>query len=192
MYLANDFDCTGLDLHTEMLTVAKKNVPKATFVQANMTNFSLTNKVDVILCMYSAVGLVRTYSNLEKTIKNFSSHLKNGGITIIENDSFSGSKSPLQHLKLVTAETRDIKIARMEYYRRKGNVLIEREDYMIAQRNMGTRHFADLQYVGVFELKRTMHIMGIAGLEPRFLKDALHRGNGLLLGIKRAHTPSKN
>jgi ubiquinone/menaquinone biosynthesis C-methylase UbiE len=184
MYLVNDFDCTGLDLHEEMLTVAKKNVPKATFVQANMTNFSLTNKIDVILCMYSAIGLVRTYFNLEKTIKNFSDHLKNGGITIIENDSFSYSKSPLQHIKLVTAETRDIKIARVEYYQRKGSILIEREDYMIAQRSKGISHFADLQYVGMFELKRTMHIMVQAGLKPRFLKGALHRGTGLLLGIK--------
>ena len=184
MYLVSDFDCTGLDLHEEMLNVARKNVPKATFVRANMTDFHLGNKFDVILCMFSAIGLVRTYANLEKTIKNFSNHLRNGGIIIMENDSFSYSRSPPQYMNLLTAETSDIKIARVDYYRRKGNVLIEREDYMIAQRGKGIRHFADLQYMGMFELKRTMRIMEQAGLTPKFLKGALHRGNGLLLGRK--------
>ena len=188
MYLASDFCCTGLDLHEEMLKVARKKVPNATFVRANMTDFRLRNKFDVILCMSSAIGLVRTYSNLGKTIKNFSNHLKNGGIVIIENDSFSCSRSPPLYMNLLTAETSDIKIARVDYYRRRGNVLIEREDYMIAQRGKGTRHFADLQYMGMFGLKRTMHIMEQAGLTPKFLKGALHRGNGLLLGRKSIST----
>jgi ubiquinone/menaquinone biosynthesis C-methylase UbiE len=188
-YLVSDFDCTGLDLHEEMLRIARKNVPKATFVRANMTDFRLRNKFDVILCMFSAIGLVRTYPNLEKTIKNFSNHLNNGGITIIENDSFSYSRSPPQHMNLLTAQTRDIKIARVDYYQRKGNVLIEKEDYMIAQRGKGIRHFADLQYQGRFELGRTMRIMEQAGLTPKFLKGALHRGNGLLLGRKSILAP---
>jgi ubiquinone/menaquinone biosynthesis C-methylase UbiE len=183
MYLVSDFDCTGLDLCEEMLRVARKNVPKATVVRANMTDFRLGKKFDVILCMFSAIGLVRTYRNLEKTIKNFSNHLRNGGI-IIENDSFSYSRSPPQYMDLLTDETSDIKIARVGYYQRKGNVLIEREDYIVAQRSKGIRHFADLQYMGMFELKRTMRIMEQAGLTPKFLKGALHRGNGLLLGIK--------
>jgi hypothetical protein len=63
-------------------------------------------------------------------------------------------------------------------------VLIEREDYLVAERGKGIRHYADLQYVGMFELKKTMQILERAGLEPRFLRGALHRGRGLLLGIK--------
>jgi len=189
-YLTNDFDCTGLDLHEEMLSVARKNVPKATFVQASMTEFHLSNKFDVILCMDSAIALVRTYRNLEKTVRNLSNHLKKGGIMIIDNESFFYSKSKRQYMNLVTAQTSDIKIARVEYYRRKGNVLIEREDYMIAQRGKGIRHFADLQYVGMFDLERTMRIMEQAGLRPEFLKDALHRGSGLLLGYKARASPA--
>jgi ubiquinone/menaquinone biosynthesis C-methylase UbiE len=196
MYLASDFCCTGLDLHEEMLRVARKNVPNATFVRANMTDFRLGNKFDVILCMSSAIGLVRTYSNLDKTIKNFSNNLKNGGIVIIESDSFSCSRSLPLYMNLLTAETSEVKIARVDYYRRKGNVLIEREDYMIAQSSKGIKHFADLQYVGMFELKRTMRIMEQAGLTPKFLKGALHRGNGLLLGRKsistRTFKPARN
>jgi SAM-dependent methyltransferase len=179
MHFVGDFDCTGLDLHEKMLRVARRNVPRVKFVRADMTDFRLGNKFDVILCMFSAIGLVRTYANLGKTMKNFSGHLRNGGIVIVENDSFSHSRSPPQYMNLLTAETSDVKIARFDYYRRRGNVLVEREDYMIAQRGKGIKHFADLQYVGMFELERTMRIMEQAGLTPKFLKGALHRGNGL-------------
>jgi SAM-dependent methyltransferase len=188
-YLVNDFDCTGLDLHEGMLRLARKDVPKATFIRADMTNFHIGNKFDVILCVYSAIGLVRTYRNLERTVKNFANHLKSGGIVILENDSFSYPRSPSLHMKLLTTERGYTKIAKVEYYQRKGNVLVEREDYLVAERGKGVKHYADLQLLGMFELKRTKRILERAGLEPRFLKGALHRGRGLLLGIKPTTKP---
>jgi SAM-dependent methyltransferase len=183
-YLVRDFDCTGLDLHEGMLRVARKTVPEARFLRADMTDFQLGERFDVIICMFSAIGLVRTYSNLRKTIRSFSSHLRSGGIVILENESFTYRRSPSPYLNLVTAETPDTKIARVEYYRQRGNVLIEREEYLVAQKGKGIRHFADLQYLGMFEPKKTMRIMLGAGLQPRFLKGALHSGNGVLIGIK--------
>lgn len=188
-YLVRDFECTGLDLHEGMLRVARKTVPEARFLRASMTDFRLGKRFDVIICMFSAIGLVRTYSNLRKTIRNFSNHLRSGGIVILENESFTYRKSPSPYLNLVTVETPDTKIARVEYYRQRGNVLIEREEYLVAQKSKGIRHFADLQYVGMFELRRTMRIMLGAGLEPKFLRGALRRGNGLLLGIKSPQSP---
>ena len=147
-------------------------------------DFRLRRKFDVILCLYSTICLVRTYRNLERAIRNFSSHLRRGGVIIIESDSFSHSESPLPYVNLVTAESADTKIAKLEYYQRRGNVLIEREDYLVAERGKGIRHYADLQYAGMFGLKRTTQVMEGAGLEPIFLRGALHRGVGLLLGTK--------
>jgi len=185
-YLASDFDCTGLDLHEGMLKVARKNASKVKFVRASMTDFRLGRKFDVVLCMYSAIGLIRTYQNLERTIGNFSDHLRRGGIAILENDTFTHSNSPLPHMNLSTVESGDTKIAKVEYYQRRGNILIEREDYLIAESGKGIKHYADLQYVGMFELEKTMQIMKRSGLKPIFLKGALHRSNGLLLGIKES------
>jgi ubiquinone/menaquinone biosynthesis C-methylase UbiE len=184
-YLVRDFDCTGLDLHGQMLSIARRNAPKAKFVQANMSNFRLRKEFDVILCLFGAIGLVRTYANLERTLRNFTNHLKDGGIIIVENDSYSYSKLKTDYMNLSTFQTRNIKIARAECYQRKGYVLKEEEDYLVAQRGKGIRYFRDLQYVGMFSLKRTMAIMRKLGLMPKFLKGVPHLGNGLLLGVKQ-------
>lgn len=62
-----------------------------------------------------------------------------------------------------------------------------REDYMVAQKGKGIRHFSDLQYVGLFNLRKTMRLMEKTGLRPKFLKSVLRPGNGLLLGIKQPY-----
>jgi SAM-dependent methyltransferase len=187
-YLADDFDCTGLDLYEGMLRVARKSVPRAQFVRGNMTDFHLGRKFDVILCMYGAIGLVRTYRNLQKTILNFSRHLSIGGIVIIESDSFSNSQTPSPYMNVMTAEEGNTKVAKVEYYRRKGDILVEREDYLVATGGKGIRHYSDVQYVGVFELKKTMQIFERTGLEPRYLGGVLHHDRGVLIGIRLAQS----
>jgi len=187
-FLVDDFDCTGLDLYEGMLRVARKSVPEAQFVRGNMTDFHLGRKFDIILCMYGAIGLVRTYRNLQRTILNFSKHLAIGGIVIIESDSFSNSQTPSPYMNVMTAEEGNTKVAKVEYYRRKGDMLVEREDYLVATTGKGIRHYSDLQYVGVFELKKTMHMLERAGIEPRYLGAVLYRDRGVLIGIKRAQS----
>jgi len=183
-YLVSDFDCTGIDLYEGMLKTARENVSKARFLRADMIDFRLAKRFDIILCMYSTICLVRTHRNLTRTIENFSNHLKRGGVMIVESDSFSHSESPLPYMNLVTAVTSDTKIAKLEYYQRRGNVLVEREDYLVAERGKGIKHYADLQYAGIFGLKRTMQVMVHAGLKPTFLEGALHRDVGLLIATK--------
>ena len=183
-HLVGNFDCTGLDLHEGMLRIAREKVPEARFSRANMIDFRIGRKFDIILCMYSTICLVKTYRNLERAIRNFSSHLRRGGIVIIESDSFSPSGSPLPYMNLVTAGSSDTKIAKLEYYQRRGNVLVEREDYLVAERGKGIKHYADLQYAGMFGLRKTMRVMLRAGLDPIFLEGALRRDVGLLIGTK--------
>src|SRR3990167_7289842 len=83
-YLKSNFYCTGMDISKEMLKIAKKNVKGAVFKQADIINFNINKKFDAILCLFSSIAYLKTYKNLEKSIKNFYKHLKNGGVIIIE------------------------------------------------------------------------------------------------------------
>jgi ubiquinone/menaquinone biosynthesis C-methylase UbiE len=179
-----DFDRTGIDLNERMLNIARKNSPGARYVRANMTNFRLSNKFDVILCLFSAIGYARTYSNLERTVRNFSRHLKRGGVAIIE-PWFTEETWHVGHMHFTTYDSNEIKVARLSYSGRKGNLSILNEHYLIAEQGKGIRHLQNLQYMGLFDLKRTLNMMKRAGMRAEFLKLGLSPGRGLLVGVKK-------
>ena len=49
-----------------------------------MISLDLNKKFDIITCLFSSIGYVKTYANLEKSITSFAKHLKIGGVVIIE------------------------------------------------------------------------------------------------------------
>lgn len=54
------------------------------FRRADMVNFKLDKKFDVITCLFSSIGYVKTYEKLRQTIHNFANHLRKGGVVIIK------------------------------------------------------------------------------------------------------------
>ena len=75
-YFRKRFSCTGIDINQGMLTVAKKKFKDITFKEADMINFNLNRKFDIITCLFSSICYVKTYANLHKTINNFAKHMK--------------------------------------------------------------------------------------------------------------------
>ncbi len=67
-YFKDEFSCTGIDINNEMVEVAKTKFKNVILVQGNMIHFNLKTEFDVILCLFSSIGYVKTYSNLEKTM----------------------------------------------------------------------------------------------------------------------------
>jgi len=83
-YLKKDFHCSGIDLNEGILKIARKRLPKSIkLYKKDMVNFNLNKEFDIILCLFSSIGYVKTYSYLKKTIDNFSKHLKKGGVLIV-------------------------------------------------------------------------------------------------------------
>lgn len=83
-YLSRHFDCTGLDISREMVKKAKVKVPNAQFKIANMINFKLQGKFDVITCLFSSIGYVKSFRNLARTLQNFHNHLSDDGLALVE------------------------------------------------------------------------------------------------------------
>ncbi len=83
-YLSQSFQCMGIDISEEMIKIAKVKVPDAKFEIADMINFSLVEKFDVITCLFSSIGYTRTFRNLARALKNFLKHLNNGGLALVE------------------------------------------------------------------------------------------------------------
>jgi SAM-dependent methyltransferase len=182
-YFKDDFSCIGIDINNEMVEVARSKVEDVIFEQGDMINFNLNTEFDVILCLFSSIGYVKTYSNLEKTIMNFANHLKKGGVLIVE-PWFTKSAFWVGVPGMTTYDGEDIKIARLNTTKVEGDLSIMEMHYLIAEKNGDIKHFVDIHELGLFETDKTLEFMGKANLMSEFLIDGLMKARGLLIGLK--------
>lgn len=78
------YDCHGIDLDAGLLDVARERLPDVSFAEADMTNFDLGRRFDVVTCLFSAIGYIRTNDNLRSAIACMAEHLRPGGVLIVE------------------------------------------------------------------------------------------------------------
>lgn len=182
-HLVNKFDCVGMDASEQMLEQARRNVRGGKFVQGDMVNFDLGRQFDVILCLFSSIGYVRTYSRLGMTLKNFARHLRTGGVTIIE-PWFTKSTVKAGYVHVLAQGTNDLKIVRVDYTGVKGNSTVLDERIVVAERNMGIATYKDRMVMGLFGQDEFLRLMERAGLKARYLKKSLAPGRGLYVGTK--------
>jgi ubiquinone/menaquinone biosynthesis C-methylase UbiE len=181
--LAKKFDCIGMDSSEEMLEAAKRNAQGVKFVRGDMTSFDLGREFDVVLCLFSAIGYVKTRSKLARTLRNFSRHLKPGGVAIIE-PWFTKSTAIDGHLHVLAQGTDDLKVVRVDQTRVRGDVSVLDERIIVADREKGLSVFRDRMVMGLFEKEEFLRLMREAGLEAKYLKRSLAPGRGLYVGVK--------
>lgn len=163
-YLKDDYDCTAFDINKEMVEVAKERAPGVRFFQADMTHIDLKETFDVIICLFSSIGYVRTLGNLEKTLKNFAKHLNPGGVVVIQpwldpEDFISGLPW------MDTYEDKDIKIARLGTSTNNRNISILDMHYLIAEKDKGVKYFKEKHELGMFTVERFKEAMEEAGFQ---------------------------
>ncbi len=183
-YFKDDFSCTGIDINNEMVEVAKSKVNDVKFEQGDMIDFSLKTSFDVILCLFSSIGYVKTYSNLEKTITNFANHLKKGGVLIIE-PWFNKSAFWVGMPGMTTYDGEDVKIARLNTTKVEGDLSIMEMHYLIAEKDQNIKHFVDIHELGLFEHDKTLEFLEKANLKSDHLEDGLMKDRGLFIGVKQ-------
>jgi ubiquinone/menaquinone biosynthesis C-methylase UbiE len=183
-HLKDDFSCTGVDISKSMLKIARKNAKGVTFKEADMKTLRLGKQFDVIVCLLSSIGYVKTAASLEKTIRNFSKHLKKGGLALIEPShakSFYVSGEP----RITTYDGKEAKIARINYTNFRQATAVLNMHILIAERGKDAKYFVDRHELGLFGINSTLRIMKAAGLKSKYLKNGLMPGRELFVGIKK-------
>jgi len=183
-YLRRGFSCTGLDLNEEMLKLARKRLSGVKLIRGNMIDFRLGSKFDVVTCLFSSIGYVKTYENLEKTLRNFSKHLRVGGIVIIE-PWFTKAEYKVGTPHMTVYQGKDIKIARANVSIAKNGVSILEMHHLIAEKGKEMKHFVSVEELGMFETPKTLQLMRRAGFDAKFIKGmAWDERRGIFVGVK--------
>jgi ubiquinone/menaquinone biosynthesis C-methylase UbiE len=183
-HLKDDFVCTGVDVSKSMLTIARKNVKGVTFKEADMKTMQLKKQFDVITCMLSSIGYVKTLVSLKKTIQNFYKHLNKGGMVLIEpshSKSFYASGKPI----ITTYSGKDAKIARVNFTKTRQTTAVLNMHILIAEKGKDAKYFIDKHELGIFGVTSTLKIMKTTGLKSKYLKNGLMTGRELFVGIKK-------
>jgi SAM-dependent methyltransferase len=169
-----------------MLEEARRNVKNVEFLRGDMVNFDLGRRFDVVLCLFSAIGYVRTYPKLARTLRNLARHLTAGGVLIIE-PWFTKSDWRAGTVHVVAPQgSRDLKVVRVDYSGVKGDMSVVDEMTVVAKRGEGITYYRERQLMGLFERDDFLRLMAKAGLRAKYLKTSLAPGRGLYVGTKGA------
>jgi ubiquinone/menaquinone biosynthesis C-methylase UbiE len=184
-FLSQYYQVEGIDLDPKMLSIARKKHPKIRFRQEDMTSFNLGKHFDVIVCLFSSIGYVRTKSRLQKAIKTMGRHLLPGGVLLIE-PWFTAKQWNAGHTHMLTVNQPDLKITRISHASRRGNISSLEFQYLIGTPK-GIKHRVEIHEMGLFSHKDYMDAFRAAGLDVTHDPKGLS-GRGLYIGRKPLQT----
>lgn len=79
-----NYNISGIDISGEMIKIAKKKIPNGSFFKADITNFNLDEKFDLIFCVYDTINHLPDFKSWIKLFKNVRQHLNTNGIFIFD------------------------------------------------------------------------------------------------------------
>lgn len=142
------FDVQGLDLDSRMLAIARVRLPDVTFHEADMTDFDLDQRFDVITCLGSSLPAVATRERLDTSIYRFARHLKPSGVLIVEGfiepDDWEAGR-----LSANFVDQPELKIARMVRSSRRDDTAVMDMHYLISTPS-DVRQFVEHHELGLF------------------------------------------
>jgi len=182
-YLKSYFDCEGLDLDQKMLDAAQKKMPDMKFHQGDMLDFDLGRQFDVITCLFSSIGYVRTVPNLKRAIANMSRHLKPGGVLMVE-PWFTPENWHPGKVYATFVDEPDLKIARINLSGVDGTLSYFVFHYLVGTPE-GIHNFEERHELGLFTIDEYILAFRDSDLEvihdPQWIN-----GRGLYIGNKTA------
>jgi ubiquinone/menaquinone biosynthesis C-methylase UbiE len=178
-HLKTSFAVEGLDISEELLELARQQNPDVLFHQADMVQFELARQFDVVTCLFSSIGYVRTAENLRQAINSMAQHVMPGGVVLVEPWFTPDTWHPgTVHAMLI--DEPELKIARVNTSFSRGRLSYFDLHYLIGT-PQGTEHFVERHELGLFDRDEMTAAFEAAGLQVRYDEEGL-TGRGLYIG----------
>jgi SAM-dependent methyltransferase len=172
---------TGLDLDPVMLEIARQRNPGIQFHRGDMTDFDLGRTFDVVTCLFSSIGYVRTLDNLDRAVSCMARHVGPGGVLVIE-PWFSRADWQPGSVHGLFIDEPELKIARVNTSFARGRLSYFDLHYLIGT-PQGTEHVVERHELGLFERAEMESAFERADLLVTYDPEGL-AGRGLFMGSK--------
>jgi SAM-dependent methyltransferase len=67
-FLKHHYALDGIDINENYLLAARLKNPSGNYTRADMMDFDLARSYDIVTCLFSAIGIVKTFECLERAI----------------------------------------------------------------------------------------------------------------------------
>jgi ubiquinone/menaquinone biosynthesis C-methylase UbiE len=182
-HLKERFDVEGLDVDAALLELARQRVPAVVFHQADMVNFDLGKRFDVVTCLFSSIGYARTLENLGRAVNCMARHLEPGGLLTVE-PWFTPEYWKPDTVHALFIDEPELKIARVNTSFVQDRLSYFDLHYLIGTPE-GTEHFVERHELGLFTMEEMQAAFTAAGLEVMYDSVGL-TGRGLYLALMAA------
>lgn len=160
------FEVDGLDLDPALLRVAREKHPSGRFFEADMSDFSLDQRYDAVLCLFSSIGYLVTLDRTRRALACFRHHLGLEGTVFVEPWFSPGAlddgrvfrhtgRHQGRHVERVSRTEIDGRVSRLHF------------EYRIEAPN-GIRHATEVHELGLFTPDEMRTTFQEAGLRAEF------------------------
>jgi ubiquinone/menaquinone biosynthesis C-methylase UbiE len=171
----------GMDLSAEMLDVARRRHPDIVFHQADMIDFDLGRQFGAVVCLFSAIGYMRSVPRLRRAIANLARHALPGGVIAVE-PWFTPDQWNIGYLTAQMVDKPDVKIARMSRSDIDGSLAIMDMHHLVATPD-GVEHFVERHEMGLFSHDEYLAAFEATGVAATHDAYGLF-GRGLYIGTR--------
>ncbi len=180
------YSIEGIELDEGMLAVARRRLSGVRVHRGDMLDFHLARRFDVVTCLFSSIGYVRSVPKLRQAVWNMAAHLAPGGILLVEPWLFpetyrAGKPSVLM------GERGDVAVARACVSAIDGSVSVLDMHYLVATRGGSVERFEERHELGLFTREEYESALIDCGLDVEFDAAGLI-GRGIF--IAKARVPA--
>ncbi|HUJ78542.1 MAG TPA: class I SAM-dependent methyltransferase [Thermoplasmata archaeon] len=177
-------ELAGIDASGAMLCEARRRLgPRASLVRADMRSFDLDRTFDLVVCLFSAIGHLRSARDRAAAFTAFRRHARPGGLLLVEGwirpDRFRASGIYLQEYR-----GPDATIVRLSRSERRGALSRIEMQYLIGEPGRPVRHLRELHEMPLVPVRAMLRELSRAGFRAgvRFGPVREWRDRGLYVG----------
>lgn len=173
------FRVDGVDLEPDFVDIAREKCPEGSFHVMDMTALELAGRYDVVVCLFSAIGYVRTEDALRATLRGMREQLAPGGMVIID-PWFEPGQMTDGWISTLTGRREGLTVTRMSRTVLDGPISRVEFEYMIGT-HAGIERRSEVHELGLFTQQQMEGAFTAAGLRVERKPEAL-RMRGTYVG----------
>jgi SAM-dependent methyltransferase len=186
VHLRQWYEVVGVDLDPGMVGEARRRLPAETIVEGDMRSFQLDRRFDAVTCLFSSIGYMTTVQDLDQAVATMVSHLRPGGIFIMDGWVRPEEWNDDEPIRLQHASDDNVTVARMTRSHREGVTTFLEMHHLIGARDEVT-YAVDVHEMKLFEAAHYEESLRRAGVIAPEVVPSPMRGRDRYIGV----TPSQ-